>query len=103
MSKQETKDKQVAKAKKAAKGNKKGKVQRKHKIYTKIRFHRPKTFSMKSSPKYPRLVKMITEPKGEHLVPQDIIKHPIATEKDMKKMEDENTMVFIVDNFANKI
>lgn len=94
---------QIQKAKKAAKGNKKGKIQRKHKIYTKIRFHRPKTLSTPSNPKYPRFVKYITQKDGSSLTVQDTIKFPIATEKDMKKMEDENTMVFIVDNMANKI
>jgi large subunit ribosomal protein L23Ae len=31
-----------------------------------------------------------------------VLKHPLITEKDMKKMEDENTMVYIVDNKATK-
>jgi ribosomal protein L23 len=31
-----------------------------------------------------------------------VLKHPLITEKDMKKMEDENTMVYIVDSKATK-
>lgn len=33
---------------------------------------------------------------------QNVLKHPLITEKDMKKMEDENTMVYIVDSKSTK-
>jgi large subunit ribosomal protein L23Ae len=33
---------------------------------------------------------------------QNVLKHPLITEKDMKKMEDENTMVFYVNQKATK-
>ena len=31
-----------------------------------------------------------------------VLRNPLITEKDMKKMEDENTMVFVVDTRATK-
>ena len=49
-------------------------------------------------PKYPR--KSI--PSRPKLDQYSIIKHPLTTESAMKKIEDNNTLVFIVDLRANK-
>lgn len=61
-------------------------------------FHRPKTLQLSRSPKYPR--KAINhEPRLDH---HKVIVHPLNTESAMKKIEEDNTLVFIVDVKANK-
>lgn len=58
----------------------------------------PKTLSLARKPKYPR--------KSVHHVPRmdafRTIVHPLNTESAMKKIEDNNTLVFVVDIKANK-
>ncbi|KAI1730419.1 ribosomal protein l23 domain-containing protein [Ditylenchus destructor] len=92
--------KKVAKAvdakKKVAKGQK-GIVHKK-KVRTSVHFYRPSTLKLPRSPKYPRK----SVPKRNKLDSFDIIKHPLTTESAMKKIEDTNTLVFIVDLKANK-
>ncbi|KAF2457140.1 60S ribosomal protein L23-like protein [Lineolata rhizophorae] len=61
-------------------------------------FRRPKTLKLSRTPKYPR--KSIPhEPRLDH---HKIIIHPLNTESAMKKIEENNTLVFIVDVKANK-
>ena len=61
-------------------------------------FHRPKTLQLSRAPKYPR--KSI--PHEPRLDEHKIIIHPLNTESAMKKIEENNTLVFIVDIKANK-
>lgn len=61
-------------------------------------FHRPKTLVLSRAPKYPRKAINHTPRLDEH----KIIIHPLNTESAMKKMEENNTLVFIVDVKANK-
>ena len=62
-------------------------------------FHRPKTLQLSRTPKYPR--KAIThEPRLDH---HSVIIHPLNTESAMKKIEENNTLVFICDIRANKV
>jgi large subunit ribosomal protein L23Ae len=61
-------------------------------------FHRPKTLTLSRSPKYPR--KSI--PHEPRLDAGKVIVHPLNTESAMKKIEENNTLVFIVDTKANK-
>ncbi|POR33580.1 60S ribosomal protein L25 [Tolypocladium paradoxum] len=61
-------------------------------------FHRPKTLVVSRAPKYPR--KSI--PHLPRLDEHKIVIHPLNTESAMKKMEENNTLVFIVDVKANK-
>jgi large subunit ribosomal protein L23Ae len=61
-------------------------------------FHRPKTLVLSRSPKYPR--KSI--PHEPRLDAHKVIIHPLNTESAMKKIEENNTLVFIVDVKANK-
>lgn len=68
------------------------------KVRTTVHFHRPKTLKRMRRPKYPR--KSI--PSRPKLDQYSIIKHPLTTESAMKKIEDNNTLVFIVDLRANK-
>merc|ERR1711998_666980 len=68
-----------AKANAAAKAVKKGSIKRTTRVITNTTFHLPKTLKLRRSPKYPR-----------------------TTESAMKKIEDNNTLVFIVDVRATK-
>ncbi|KAF3479597.1 60S ribosomal protein L23A [Arthroderma sp. PD_2] len=68
------------------------------KIRTSTTFHRPKTLQLSRSPKYPR--KSIPHvPRLDH---HKVIVHPLNTESAMKKIEENNTLVFIADVKANK-
>ncbi|WWC60625.1 60S ribosomal protein uL23 [Kwoniella dejecticola CBS 10117] len=89
-------DAKAKSAKKAAlKGTSSGSVR---KVRTSVSFHRPKTLRLPRAPRYPR--KSIP-----HLPRMDqfrTIQHPLNTESAMKKIEEHNTLVFIVDLKANK-
>ncbi|KFQ97038.1 60S ribosomal protein L23a, partial [Pygoscelis adeliae] len=77
-----------AKALKAKKAVLKGvHSHKKKKIRTSPTFRRPKTLRLRRQPKL------------DHYA---IIKFPLTTESAMKKIEDNNTLVFIVDVKANK-
>merc|ERR1719370_221395 len=71
---------------------------RKRKIHTKVTFRRPKTYKAPRQPKYPR--KSI--PRRPRLDQYSTIKFPLTTESAMKKIEENNTLVFIVALKANK-
>ncbi|OCF56735.1 60S ribosomal protein L25 [Kwoniella mangroviensis CBS 10435] len=89
-------DAKAKSAKKAAlKGVSGGSVR---KVRTSVSFHRPKTLRLPRAPRYPR--KSVP-----HLPRMDqfrTIQHPLNTESAMKKIEEHNTLVFIVDLKANK-
>ncbi|KAG7030738.1 60S ribosomal protein L23a [Cucurbita argyrosperma subsp. argyrosperma] len=68
------------------------------KIRTSVTFHRPKTLKKDRNPKYPR----ISATPRNKLDQYQILKYPLTTESAMKKIEDNNTLVFIVDIRANK-
>ncbi|XP_057990641.1 60S ribosomal protein L23A [Hevea brasiliensis] len=89
-----------AQAVKAAKAVKSGPTFKKKakKIRTKVTFHRPKTLKKERNPKYPR----ISAPPRNKLDHYQILKYPLTTESAMKKIEDNNTLVFIVDIRADK-
>ncbi|SPN98322.1 probable ribosomal protein L23a, cytosolic [Cephalotrichum gorgonifer] len=72
--------------------------QTKHKARYSTTFHRPKTLQLARAPKYPR--KAI--PHATRLDEHRIIVHPLNTESAMKKIEENNTLVFIVDIKSNK-
>ncbi|XP_041501687.1 60S ribosomal protein L23a-like [Microtus oregoni] len=71
---------------------------KKKKICTSPTFWRPKTLRLRRQPKYPRK----SAPRRNKLDHCAIIKFPLTTESAMKKIEDDNTLVFIVDIKANK-
>ncbi|XP_002739091.1 large ribosomal subunit protein uL23-like [Saccoglossus kowalevskii] len=86
-------------AQKARKATLKGThAQKKKKIRTTAKFRRPRTLKLKRNPKYPRR----SVPKRNRLDQYNIIKFPLTTESAMKKIEDNNTLVFIVALKANK-
>jgi len=88
-----------AKASAAAKATLKGvHAHKARKIRLSSTFHKPKTLVLSRAPKYPR--KSIPhEPRLDH---HKVIIHPLNTESAMKKIEENNTLVFIVDVKANK-
>merc|ERR1711934_1350020 len=69
------------------------------KIRTNIRFHLPKTLATPRDGKYPR--KYRASP--NRLDRYQILKYPPTTESAMKKIEENNTLVFIVDVRASKV
>merc|ERR1711971_726824 len=71
---------------------------RRKKIRTSVHFRRPKTLSLPRAPKYPS--KSVS--RTCRLDKYSIVKFPLTTESAMKKIEDNNTLVFIVDKLANK-
>ncbi|CAE7226235.1 RPL23A [Symbiodinium sp. CCMP2592] len=88
--------KALAKAAKAVKGTVSTKAK---KIRTKVRFYRPKTLIKARDPKYPR---RSVESRGDKLDKYRIIQCPVTTESAMKKIEEINTLVFLVDLKATK-
>merc|ERR1712193_144749 len=91
--------KKMSKAKTAAKAALKGKNNlRKKKMRTSVHFKRPKTLRLARNPKCPTK----SSAKAPRLDQFSTIKHPLTTESAMKKIEDNNTLVFIVDIKANK-
>ncbi|KAF9474533.1 hypothetical protein BDN70DRAFT_884722 [Pholiota conissans] len=63
-----------------------------------VSFHRPKTLRLAREPRYPR--KSI--PHAPRMDQFRTIVSPLNTESAMKKIEEHNTLVFIVDIQANK-
>ncbi|KAF2115138.1 60S ribosomal protein L23 [Lophiotrema nucula] len=84
-----------AAAKAALKGTHAGKTR---KVRHSTSFHRPTTLEVSRTPLYPR--KSI--PRQPRLDAGKILIHPLNTESAMKKIEENNTLVFIVDTKANK-
>ncbi|CAH0556019.1 unnamed protein product [Brassicogethes aeneus] len=68
------------------------------KIRNSVHFHRPKTLRPPRNPKYPRK----SVPTRSRMDAYNIIKFPLTTEAAMKKIEDNNTLVFLVHTKANK-
>merc|ERR1719421_2039222 len=88
-----------AKAKGVAKAITKGVNTKSTKVRTNIRFHLPKTLAKPREGKYPR--KYRASP--NRLDRYAILKYPLTTESAMKKIEENNTLVFIVDVRASKL
>lgn len=68
------------------------------KIRLSTTFHRPKTLRLARNPKYPRK----SVPHEPRLDEYTVLINPLNTESAMKKIEENNTLVFIVDVRANK-
>eukprot|EP00168_Porphyra_purpurea_P018349 TRINITY_DN677_c0_g1_i1.p1 TRINITY_DN677_c0_g1~~TRINITY_DN677_c0_g1_i1.p1 ORF type:complete len:166 (-),score=42.73 TRINITY_DN677_c0_g1_i1:44-490(-) len=84
----------------AAKAVKKG-VQTKttRKTRKSVVFHRPRTLQLQRDPKY---LRKSTGAGDSGLDKYQILRFPLTTERAMKKIEDNRTIVFIVDVRANK-
>eukprot|EP00285_Hemiselmis_virescens_P011658 CAMPEP_0173389934 /NCGR_PEP_ID=MMETSP1356-20130122/14044_1 /TAXON_ID=77927 ORGANISM="Hemiselmis virescens, Strain PCC157" /NCGR_SAMPLE_ID=MMETSP1356 /ASSEMBLY_ACC=CAM_ASM_000847 /LENGTH=152 /DNA_ID=CAMNT_0014347227 /DNA_START=25 /DNA_END=483 /DNA_ORIENTATION=- len=89
----------AAKATKTATAAKSGLRSKKpRKVRKNTTFQRPKTLKLSRSPAYPRK----SAPKVNKMDQWQVIKYPLTTESAMKKIEDNNTLVFIVDVRSNK-
>mmetsp|Transcript_47526 Transcript_47526/g.114090 ORF Transcript_47526/g.114090 Transcript_47526/m.114090 type:complete len:140 (+) Transcript_47526:37-456(+) len=67
-------------------------------VRTKVHFYKPKTLKLARAPKYSaRSAKRRTK-----MDKYRILKYPLTTESAMKKIEDNNTLVFIVDARSTK-
>ena len=86
------------KALEAARKLKQGKTTTHKRIRTDIEFRRPNTLKLDRKPKYARK----SANSRPRLDQYSIIKYPLTTESAMKKIEENNTLVFIVDVTANK-
>jgi len=75
-----------------------GERQRTRKLRPTVHFKRPRTFRPKRNPKFPR--KSI--PSRNRMDAYNVIQYPLTTEAAMKKIEDNNTLVFIVHLKSNK-
>ncbi|MQL82851.1 hypothetical protein Taro_015333, partial [Colocasia esculenta] len=89
---------QAVKVAKAVKSGTSSVTKKAKKIRTSVTFHRPKTLKKDRNPKYPR-ISATPRNKLDHF---QILKYPLTTESAMKKIEDNNTLVFIVDIRADK-
>merc|ERR1712166_994192 len=68
------------------------------KVRTNVHFFRPKTLIKKRDPKYPtKSVQRL-----DRMDKYRVIRYPVTTESAMKKIEEINTLVFIVDINATK-
>eukprot|EP00116_Pleurobrachia_bachei_P006463 sb/3466725/ len=92
----------VAKATTASKAVLKGGkfIMKKKKVMTSATFRRPKTKITARKPKYAR--KSVSTINTAKLDKYSIIRNPLTTESAMKKIEDNNTLVFLVNTRANK-
>jgi large subunit ribosomal protein L23Ae len=88
--------KKASAAKKAALRGTQGKKVKK--VITSATFRRPKTLRLPRTPKYPRR----SVPRAPRLDAYKVIQYPLNTEAALKKMEDDNTLVFVCDVTANK-
>jgi large subunit ribosomal protein L23Ae len=92
-----------AKAKAKAESGKKAVLKGTHskkikKVRTSTTFSRPKTLKLARKPKYQRKA-IHSEPRLDAYA---IIRHPLNSESAMKKIEEHNTLVFVVDVKASK-
>lgn len=88
----------AAKAAKAAGALKKGSGRKATRVHTKVHFYKPKTLQLARKPKV--LARASKSVEGNKSF--DVVKFPLTTESAMKKIEDHNTLVFIVNITANK-
>lgn len=85
-------------AKKAATALKKGSGRKATTVHTKVHFYRPKTLKLARNPKFvAKASKSAEAPKA-----YDVIKYPLTTETALKMIEENNTLIFIVNITANK-
>jgi len=75
-----------------------GERKRVRKIRNTVHFKRPRTFRPPRNPKFPRR----SIPKRCRMDAYNVIQYPLTTEAAMKKIEDNNTLVFIVHVKSNK-
>merc|ERR1719379_2800845 len=88
----------VEKAEKAGKAIKKAVSKKQAKVRKNTHFYLPKTLKLPRKPMYPRK----STPGRTKLDKFQVIRSPLTTEAAMKKIEEQNTLVFLVDVRASK-
>ncbi|KAF0852844.1 60S large subunit ribosomal protein uL23 (rpL23A) [Andalucia godoyi] len=88
----------ASKAKAAAKVVKQGVKTATRKMITKVTFRRPSTLALARNPKYLRRATVSTKKTDQFAV----LRFPLTSETAMKKIEDNNTLVFIVNRRSTK-
>ena len=88
----------TVKAQTAKKAALQGKATGVRKIRTSASFHLPKTLKLSRKPTYARR----STPTVNGLDHYAVLRQPLATESAMRKMEDNNTLVFLCDPRASK-
>ncbi|XP_053446071.1 60S ribosomal protein L23a-like [Nycticebus coucang] len=88
----------ASKAKKAALKGSRSHSHKKKKIHVSPTFLPPKTLELRRQPEYP----LKSTPGRNKLDHYAVIKLPLTTEAALKKTEESNTLVFLVDVKANK-
>jgi len=81
---------------KVIKKGKRSKIQKK--VHYNVRFRRPRTKTLPRNPKYPRK----SFPKKNPLHEYSIVQYPVTSESAMQQIENNSTLVFIVDRRAKK-
>merc|ERR1712006_44875 len=66
-----------------------------HRVYKKPRFFRPKTKSLTRTPKLMRSIRKTVGQYGNS-DPHKLILYPVTSDKNVQRMENENTLTFIV-------
>lgn len=87
----------LAKSKNVSKHLKEPVQKASHKIRTKLRFYRPKTQQTKSAPVVLKSLRSeIRRKTPEQLDPTSILIQPVSSDKNIQKMENQNTLTFLV-------
>lgn len=86
------------KAETVSKALKKGISKKGTRIHTKVHFYRPKTLKHERKPKYANK----STPAKSTVDQYSVIQYPLTSESSMSKIEDQNTLVFIVNIKSNK-
>ena len=93
----------LLKAKKATTNLKKKVTRDSHKVRTKLRFYRNRTRTTKSCPKTRKSIKSeIKRRNNQGMDVNEILVEPVASDKNLTRMENENTMLWVVGNKTNK-
>ena len=93
----------VAKAKQVAKSVKAPVQKATHKIRTKLRFYRPRTRKTASVPRTLHSIRSeVARKNNTGLDHNTVIIQPVSSDKNIQKMERENTMTFLVAHSATK-
>ena len=94
----------LAKSKNVSKQLKEPVQKASHKIRTKLRFYRPKTQQTKSVSKVIKSFRSeIRRLHPQQLEPTNILIQPVSSDKNIQKMENQNTLTFLVHPEAKKV
>merc|ERR1712170_179852 len=73
-----------------------------HKVYNKPRFYKPKTRHVARQPKLLRRLKQVITKPGRQSA-HKVMLQPVTSEKNVVRMEEENTLTYLVPLHVNKV